>query len=325
MLFGTKEKGKPFPELDFKHLSSSVKKMNKHYNGNFGLKYSMVNTFTGFKNDVLDENPLPNKAFKGKNDWYFLGDQWNILFKDNFGNFDYTKQELIEIKEYLQTLKEGLASRGVEFYIVVPPNKHRIYSEELPFQLQQNNTRLEVLNSYLKKEIDFEIIYLRDTLIANKKESLLYYKTNTHWNDIGAFIGYQKTINTIDPNIFKANFTDYNIDYNSSIKGDITNMINLKNDESAIILKKKTSYQVKSIKSTYQFEHFENSNQDKKLVMYRDSFATSWIQFFNESFGETIYLRDYNVDYSFIDHEKPDVVIFEVVERNLSSILLNKK
>ena len=325
MVFGANENEKPFPKLDFKNLSKSIKKIDKHYNNQFGLKSEMVNIFTGFKIDVLNEDPLPNRAITGKDGWYFLGNQYNELFNDGFGNFDYTESELLQIKQYLQNLKEGLASRGVEFYIVVPPNKHRVYSENLPYQLHQKDTRLEALNSYLKKEMDFNIIDLRDTLIANKKDHLLYYKTNTHWNDIGAFIGYQKTINVLDPSIPKISLSDYTIASDTIKRGDITEMINLKSNESTITLHKKISSQVKSIKSTYRFKRFKNYNRDKILVMYGDSFSTAWIPFFNESFGETIYLRGYNVDYNFIDHKKPDIVIFEVIERNLSSILLHKK
>jgi len=325
MLFGATNTEKPFPKLDLKNFTKSIKKIDKHYNNQFGLKSQMVNVFTKFKSEILNENPIPNRVLAGKDGWYFLGNHNNELFNDSFGNHSFSMIELEEIKKNIQSTREELASRGIDFYIVVPPNKHRVYSEKLPYQLQQNTTRLEALNSYLKKEIDFEIIDLRDTLVANKNNQLLYYKTNTHWNDIGAFIGYQKTINAIDPNIPKVNISNYNIDYDSQILGDITNMINLKNNEREVKLIKKTSSKVKPIKSTYQFKRFMNYSKNRVMVMYRDSFSDAWIPFFNESFRETIYLRGYHINYGFIDHKKPDIVIFEIVERNLSSILLHNK
>ena len=325
MIFDDSEDNTPFPGLNLKNIKGSIHEIDKHYNNQFGFKSEMVNGFVGFKNDILKETPLPNRVLKGSEDWYFLGNKENNLLNDNFGNYKFSEDQLLQIKNKIQTIKNELALKGVEFYIVVPPNKHRVYTEKLPYRLQQGKTRLQVLNTYLKKEIGFEIIDLRDTLLDNKEKQLLYYKTNTHWNDIGAFIGYQKTINFIDPNIPKVDFSDYNIDYNSPIIGDITNMINLNSNENAVKLTKKSNSEVKQIKSEYKFMRYMNYSKDKIMVMYRDSFSDAWIPFFNESFRETIYLRGYHINHGFIDHKKPDIVIFEIIERNLGSVLLHKK
>jgi hypothetical protein len=59
--------------------------------------------------------------------------------------------------------------------------------------------------------------------------------------------------------------------------------------------------------------------------MYRDSFSIAWIPYFVESFEESIYLTNYNIDGAFIEKVKPDIVIYEIVERNLGSVLLNIK
>ncbi len=324
MLFSQNDKT-PLPELKLNKLTKSIKKIDKHFNNQFGFKSEMVNIYSYFKNETLNENPFPNRVLAGKDGWYFIGNHYNKLIDDNFGNLDFTESELFVIKEFIQSFRTTLASRGVEFYIVVPPNKHRIYSEMLPYKLNQSPTRIETLNSYLKKEIDFEIIDLRDTLIANKNQEQLYYKTDTHWNDLGAFIGYQKTMNIIAPNLPKVSLSEYNIEKEIKKNGDITEMINIKKEENSIKLSKIDSSKVKPFKSTYQFMRFKNKNREKILVMYRDSFGEALIPFFNESFGETIYKRGYPIDLAFIDHKKPDIVIFEVVERNLSSILLNRK
>ena len=314
-----------FPELSFNSLSKSIKDFNKYYDDNYGLKPELVDSYLKFKTQVLEDTPLPNRVIKGKDDWYFLGNQYNALYNDSFGNFDFTETELEQIKEFLQNTREVLAARGIDFYIVVPPNKHRVYTEMLPYQFQHTNTRLETLNAYLKKEIDFEIIDLRDTIIANKNMGQLYYKTDTHWNDVGAFLGYQKTMSIIAPDLPTVQLTEYTLENTSVKQGDITKMINLKTNENEIILRKNEPSQVKPLKTTHQFMRFKNNKRDKILVMYRDSFATSFIPFFNESFGETIYKRGYPVDLAFLDHKKPDIVIFEVVERNLSLMLNRKK
>lgn len=314
---------KKLPLFSFSNPLKSIKEFNKYHDNNYGLKPQMVDSYLKFKSQILNDPPLQNRVLTGKDGWYFLGNQYNELFNDSFGNRPFSKFELEKIKKNIKTIKEELESKGIAFYIVVPPNKHRVYSEKLPFIIEQKPTRLEELNSYLKQEINFELLDLRDTLIASKEKELLYYKTNTHWNDLGAFIAYHKTLNTINLEVPREPISNYNIDYKPIKRGDITEMINLKFKESAISLSKKTASEIIPLKSKREYLHFKNPKRNKKLIMYRDSFSNAWIQFFNESFGETIYFRDYKISHSFINKEKPDVIIFEIIERELSTILLN--
>lgn len=312
-----------FPILSFSNPSKSIKDFNKYYDDNYGLKPELVDSYLKFKSQVLNDNPLPNRVFKGKEDWYFLGNQFNELFNDSFGNHPFSKFELETIKNNIKAIRDKLESKGIGFYIVVPSNKHRVYSEMLPYRIEQKPTRLEALNSYLKKEIDFELLDLRDTLVSCKGNELLYYKTNTHWNDLGAFIGYRKTLSTLNLDVPKESISDYTIEYKPIKRGDITEMINLKFKESAVFTSKKTTSDIQRLKSKRHHLHFKNPTKTKKLVMYRDSFSNAWIKYFNQSFGETIYFRGYNINYDIINKEKPDVLVFEIIERQLSTILLN--
>lgn len=314
---------KKAPRFTLNNPIKSAIFFKNYYKENFGLKSQMIDFYLKFKLNVLDDVPLKNKVITGKDGWYFLGNEYNQLFNDGFGSYPFSEFELEKIKNSIEHIKETLTSKGIDFHIVVPPNKHRVYSENLPYKIKQKPTRLEVLNSYLKEEIDFEILDLRDTLITSKGKELLYYKTNTHWNDLGAFIGYHKTLNTLKLDIPKENISNYTIDYQPIKRGDITEMIHLKLKEKAIFFNKKTDSEIIPLKTKHDHLHFKNPNRNKKLIMHRDSFSNAWIQFFNESFGETIYLRSYNIRFDLIEKEKPDVVVFEIIERELSNVLLN--
>ncbi|WP_431133379.1 alginate O-acetyltransferase AlgX-related protein [Psychroserpens mesophilus] len=311
------------PAFNIDNPIGSVIRFKNSYKNNFFFKPEMVDSYLKFKLDILDDVPLKNTVITGKDGWYFLGNEYNQLLNDGFGSYPFSEFELIKIKNSLKRIIDTLTSKGVAFYIVVPPNKHRVYPEKLPYHIKQKPTRLEVLNSYLKKEIDFEILDLRDTLVANKGKELLYYKTNTHWNDLGAFIAYHKTLNTLQLDLPKEDISNYTFDYKPIQRGDITEMINLKLEENAIFLNKKISSELIPLKTEHHHLHFKNPNRNKKLIMHRDSFSNAWIQFFNESFGETIYFRNYSIRPEVIDKEKPDVVIFEIIERELSTVLLN--
>ncbi|MBR9845052.1 MAG: hypothetical protein GYB35_02575 [Algicola sp.] len=314
---------KKVPMLSFSNFKESIKNFNSYYTENFGLKPEMLDSYIEFKLNVLNDNPLPDRVLIGEEGWYFLGNHHENLFDDSFGNAPLSQLELEKIKNNIKAINENLASKGIEFHIVVPPNKHRVYAENLPYRMHQKPTRLEQINAFIKKEIDFEILDLKDTLSEHKSSEILYYKTNTHWNDIAAYIGYHKTLNTIDLDVPKDHISNYNREYGPIKRGDITEMINIKSDENIVYLSKKNPSDIMQLKSENHHLHFRNPNGTKKLIMYRDSFSNAWMRFFNSSFGETIYLRGYNIQPNMITNEKPDVVIFEIVERQLTTILLD--
>jgi len=55
--------------------------------------------------------------------------------------------------------------------------------------------------------------------------------------------------------------------------------------------------------------------------MFRDSFADGLIPYLSENFSRSVYVWKPKVDLQVIEQEKPDIVIFEVAERYLGSLL----
>ncbi|TBV28146.1 hypothetical protein DMZ43_03640 [Meridianimaribacter sp. CL38] len=315
MFFNPKEKKQNKNEEEL----SEIDRVNELFQKEFGLKTELIDSYFKFKNNI-NVSPLPNSCVVGKSGWYFLGNEYNNLFDDSFGyNTVIDSQELETIKNNIESMRSFLTSKGIDFKIVVPPNKHRVYPEYLPYSHPQKKTRLEILNDYLKKEIDFEIVYLRDTLVKAKSEKLLYYKTNTHWNDYGAYIGYNYTMKIINKthDLPIAGIEEYEEVIQPIKVNDVTQQINLTFKEDAIFLQKKDTIATKIIFSKYHKQVFSNPSKTKTLLMHRDSFANAWMGFFNESFGTTIYLRGYKLNKELINKEKPDIVIFEMIERNL--------
>lgn len=64
------------------------------------------------------------------------------------------------------------------------------------------------------------------------------------------------------------------------------------------------------------------TNKDlPKLVMFRDSFANHLIAYMSENFSRSVYISPPRIDYTILEQEKPDIVIFEIVERHLDALL----
>lgn len=63
------------------------------------------------------------------------------------------------------------------------------------------------------------------------------------------------------------------------------------------------------------------SGGDKRLLMYRDSFANALIPQLSNAFSQATYLRSSRNDLREVAEQVPDVVVYEIVERNLDWLL----
>ena len=250
-----------------------------------------------------------------------MGDNYNDVFKDAYGNLGISNAELEGISKKLKEIKKYLKQQGIDFYIVIAPNKHTVYKENLPFSLRQKDTRFDRLSTYLRTNADLGIIDLREVLIKNKKTSL-YLKTDTHWNQYGAFLGYDEVMDVINTSkkVPKRNINEYLIKTSIKTNGDITKMINLEIEAQNLQLLPKFAPNKEILESTNNKVHIVNRTKPFKLLMYRDSFTDAWMNFFDETFGEVIYLKGGTVNKRDIEKEKPDIVIIEIIERDLDHL-----
>lgn len=317
-----------FPEIDRENLKLTFVGLKNYYKTHFGLKHTLVNSYLNFKINLLDEDPIPDRVVKGREDWYFLGNEHNRVLDNAFGIHKYSKSDLYIMKQNLMELNQFINSLNIKLYFVIPPNKSTIYQDKLPYTITQQDTPLTQFLSTINTSDSLNIIDLRKVLLKSKNnKKTLYHKTDTHWNDYGAYIGYQYVLGIVSNHyselsvvpLEKFNLSD------SLHQGDITRMINIYNKELIASYSKPKNSMVLEEKNTYYYKKYLNNSKDSKLLMFRDSFAINWFDYFNESFGETVYLRYHTISKSQIIEEQPDIIILEVAERNLDVFLKTLK
>jgi len=82
------------------------------------------------------------------------------------------------------------------YLVAVVPNKNTIYSEYMPDSIRKfrNTTRLDQLLDHMREHSPLKILDLREALFKAKSEYPVYWKTDSHWNSYGAYIGYVEII-----------------------------------------------------------------------------------------------------------------------------------
>ncbi|MDR3049919.1 MAG: hypothetical protein LBV16_08845 [Elusimicrobiota bacterium] len=144
-------------------------------------------------------NKTNDKVLFGKDNWLFFRVDRSIQNYQNI--FLFSDGELKTAASYLQELNDFAVSNNKKFYFFIVPDKHRIYPEYYPDHIKKNipdeQSMTSQLVTYLRKNTAVNVIYPYQSLYQHKKDGLLYWKQDTHWNPLGAYWGYRTLMDEI--------------------------------------------------------------------------------------------------------------------------------
>lgn len=299
-----------------------------------------------------------NMAFKGEDNWLFYKGDESII---NFQNRKlYSDEQLTKIRDIINMRKKYLKKYGIDYYIMIVPDKNRVYGEYYPQYIHKlfDYGRGEQLVAYLKKN-NIDVIYPLKELTSAKEVGLVYYKYDTHWNTYGAFIGYEEMMSFLSMNynnidklekndFYVDNIPEYQADYlekkgiidsekiiGNKGDGDLHRMLySLTYDEnvpseSILNMEKKKEYNFKIVeyKENLGIGGIHTTNEKAsnrmKLLMLRDSFSMAMMPYVAESFSDVkfIWSQDFNLYFDDIIGSHPDLVIQEIGERGINCLL----
>ena len=132
---------------------------------------------------------------KGKDGWFF--------YADDGGREDMTRETLLSPAEVTNWREEILRARAwcqarnIAFTFTITPDKHVIYSDLLRSginPLHPISRAAQVLDAISDVP---GVVALQPGLEAATQQDRLYHRTDSHWNDRGAFSAYQEIIKTV--------------------------------------------------------------------------------------------------------------------------------
>jgi len=304
---------------------------------------------------VYNKSLIPESVIIGKDGFLFLGNKYSQILDKTQGVYKYHDKDIDKWTNKLQNIQTYYEERGIKFAIVIAPNKHSVYKEKLPNWMNYNGrTITDDIVSYSKKK-NINLLDLRK-ILQEKKATQLYFTTDTHWNNQGSAIGFENTIKYIN-NIYKAKYKipNYELLTTHEESGDLASFLKInsilpKNHETNYAYKFENESDVchgnisekhiiekcnnkknpqMFINSQAQYMINKYSLNKDKLLLLCDSFATANSKLYNETFN-TIWKFYYehingNRLSDFVTKHKPDIVIYQVVERNLYNAGIVKK
>jgi alginate O-acetyltransferase complex protein AlgJ len=272
----------------------------------------------------------------GSDGWYYwLGEDGLSLDRHYRGAAPFPQSYVDGTVAELIRRRDWLAARGVAYVVAVVPEKYTIYPEHLPAWAGKpaQPTPHDRVSAALQGS-GVTLLDLRPALRAAKAQDRIYYQTDSHWNYLGAMVGYDAIMREVQrvlpaerlPRIEAPRRPAYipGADYFS---GDLISMLGLpgsiREDDVAPldkVLKDAAGRCAQRVDSpalpdieTYVCDR----NRGPRAVVYRDSMAIALIPMLAENFSRVVFISGRRFDPAVIESEKPDVVIEEMVERRL--------
>lgn len=320
----------PFPDiaLDTQTLRKFPRDFYAYFRDNFGFRDDLIRLNFRVKRSLLKEREF-NEVLFGKNGWlFYLGER---EMDDSRGITHYDTETLAAWAASLESKRQWLAARDIRYLFVIAPNKASIYRENLPpyFRNLHDRTGLDEFVEYIRTHSGVDVVDLRPPLLMSKSVERSYNKTDTHWNDFGAFVAYQEIMKTLSrwfPATHSDALADYVIERKMSPGGDLAIMVGgaeFISGEKIYLVPKKARKALEIEANTR--EKFIDMRQDETILpralVFRDSFFDALIPFISEQFHYARYYRhhwDESVPIaSLVKTVQPDVVIEEFLERRI--------
>lgn len=321
-------------KMSFPDIARFIDQFNSYYSDNFAIRQILIQLYINTKIKLLNANPFPQKLVFGKGEWIFLGDSYSNAITETKGIKNFSEQELEKITKNIIEYKKYFDEKHIKFFLAVAPEKSTVYGQKLPIIQSVRQTKLEQVKKQLSA-IGFNLIDLKDDF-SKDRNFPLYYKTDSHWNQIGMYFGslsLMKTIGSSYPMLKILKFEDFSIDSSKcNFNGDLAGQLSLKTPERKYVLTSVCHIErIKlpkklTIPASYAFNpklyerRFEIKNGNLKILIFHDSFFQEMHKFIAESFRETVFI--WSVwEKEIIEQEKPDIVVYEMVEREIDKLL----
>jgi hypothetical protein len=289
----------------------------------------------------------PNQVIIGKDDWLYLGDQYvkTITVTRRGANLDdlnATRKIGISTK----SLEQWLKLKGVSlFQVMLGPDKSTVYPEFLPDWVQPAS--YSATDTLLANVSNGIYVDTRLALIKAKHQfsEPLYYKTDTHWNSLGAWVAFRtfaKEVGRKETGLLWPSDQQVQISKVEEKKsGDLAKFLWMTNilQDREVIMDITTEHPIEIKQYDFETENLTKScgnlpieapkrplqvkskyalNQ-KKVLWLRDSFGTAMSPYMAATFTETLQIHyDQATPALFarlVDSYKPDYVFITVVER----------
>jgi alginate O-acetyltransferase complex protein AlgJ len=311
---------------DIHTLAAWPEAFTRYFADHFAFRSQLVRWQALFRVRVLGSSPNPDVVI-GKDGWLFYGADGAV--EDYSGTRPFTEVELRAWRDTLQHTQDWLQERSITYVFAIAPDKHVVYPEFMPDGLHPGlpHTRVDQLLQELRTRSTVRVVDLRAAVTAARHTGRLFHLTDTHWNDLGAFVAYRQVIEQLgEPGGPARSLADFEGRREMRPGLDLSRMLGLKSvlHEEDLRLEPRAPRRARVVEPARASRALmdarvvtEQPGALPRAVVFRDSFGSAMIPFLSEHFSRAVYVWQNEFDPGLVLQERPHVVIQEWVGRHL--------
>ena len=231
--------------------------------------------------------------------------------------------------ELFREHRESLRALGIDYVLVLVPPKPTIYVPSAPQRhCEEPETNAGRIVDILRQEdVDFPVLNLFSTLVEARISQRVYFLADPHWNDLGAFHGYQAIADDLKERGYEVEVPQLE-QWDQEVRGHLAGAhsrfanVDLGRNEDVFLTPKRAPKAVRLGPAATERDSvwsYDNSDArfrnleapEVKTLVFRDSFFKQLVAWLPECFRETVFVWS-SFDLSRVRAEKPDLVIEQV-------------
>ena len=315
------------PEFHLLTINKFPLEFENYYNDNFPFRSKLITANSRIAYQIFGEGV--GSTIVGKEGWLFYNSE-SSLDGSNISQYKgmetFTDEDLAAAAASLEATKNWCEEHGIEFVLMICPNKERVYSEYMPDQYVQgiagDYCNTDQLIDYLRANTDIRVVWAYEDMMDYKNthpDIPLYYHLDTHWNYMGGYIGARALLRELGieiPHPDEREKTERQLHY-----GDLVLLMNL----GASDLFNDTDYKFAGYPAEGMqvisdnvngIVSYQNPGHDpRNVVIYRDSFCNIMRFFLGEQFNTINMIPKDDWDPAVLEGGNCDVLVYQLTER----------
>lgn len=293
-----------------------LQELGNYFEDHFAFKNLLVTADSNIQSKIFGVSNM-DTVITGKNGWLYYKD----TLDDYLGQNTLSDRAIYNIANNLSIIQRYVEEKGAKFLFTAAPNKNSLYGENMPYYYNKKVSDINNL-ALLKPQLEKAEITYADLFSQFKSQSeILYLKRDSHWNNKGAVLAYNTILDALE--IDHENYESIGSVRTKDYYGDLNKMIYPLGAEPEWNYEYQydSSFVYETDTESVEDAWIQTSNKDGEgtLLMFRDSFGNTLLPLMAEVFEKGYFSKGvpYQIE-SYMNDYKPDTVIVEKVERNIS-------
>lgn len=256
----------------------------------------------------------------------FLFQRFDAAFEQIGGATLLGRPQLARWINQIEARDAWCAVRGIDYRMLVVPEKHVVYADMLPDGASVSAHRpITQIMQALGPTPRRHLLYPAEVLAAGRAVEPVFFRTDVHWTYYGSYLAYRVLMESL-PLGYRRQMVPEDVlirgDYR--VMGDLGVRLEPVPQERGVSIGHPLQHRFRKTFDNRAFgrgqtEIFENDDARlPQAVLFRDSNASTMIQFLAMHFSRLVVVSSTEFFYDLVRSERPDVVITEMTERYLA-------